>query len=396
MTITALGALIGGGGGEANTASNVGVGGVGLFKQKTGVNLEFRNINSGSSKISVTLDTPSNEVDIDVVEANVNHNALLNYVANQHIDHSTVSINAGTGLSGGGDITTTRTLSLDVNSLTTDPSPALGDFIPTYDISATAQRKITITSLQALIGGEANTASNVGVGGVGLFKQKTGVNLEFRNINSGSSKVSVTLDTPNNEVDIDVVEANINHNALLNYVANQHIDHSTVNISAGQGLSGGGDITTTRTLSLDINGLTLEANPASNDLIPIYDVSATTQRKVTINSLLNTPTTENISGAAGASGVNPSVTVQTTFVTTTSAGSNTTGTLADGTIDGMMKYVVAASLLAKYVMTVTNGVSASGAAITSLTFDNTGNSVQLVWNATVGKWFIANTGALVT
>lgn len=61
----------GGGGGEANTASNVNVGGVGVFKQKTGVNLEFNGINAGSSKITVTLDTPNNEIDIDVAEANL-------------------------------------------------------------------------------------------------------------------------------------------------------------------------------------------------------------------------------------------------------------------------------------------------------------------------------------
>jgi hypothetical protein len=57
-------------------------------------------------------------------------------------------------------------------------------------------------------GGEANTASNVGVGGVGVFKQKTGVNLEFKNINAGSNKVTITNDAGNNEVDIDVAPAN--------------------------------------------------------------------------------------------------------------------------------------------------------------------------------------------
>ena len=398
MTITSLGALIGGGGGEANTASNVGVGGVGLFKQKTGVDLEFRNVNTASSKVTVTLDAPNNEVDIDIVEANINHNSLLNYVANQHVDHSAVSISAGQGLTGGGDITTSRTLALDINGLTTEPTPVLADFIPFYDVSATTQRKMTITSLGALIGGgggEANTASNVGVGGVGLFKQKTGVDLEFRNINTASSKISVALDAPNNEVDIDVVEANVNHNALLNYVANQHVDHSTVSISAGQGLTGGGDITANRTLALDINGLTAEPAPAPGDFVPIYDISVATQRKVTLSSLLSTPDIENISGAAGAAGVNPSVTVSRTFVSTTSAGADVTGTLADGTINGMLKYIVATSLIAKYVLTITNAVQASGAALSTLTFDNSGNTVQLIWNTTVGKWFLANTGATV-
>jgi len=60
----------GGGGGEANTASNVNVGGVGVFKQKTGVDLEFRGVNAASSKISVALDAGNNEIDVDAVEAN--------------------------------------------------------------------------------------------------------------------------------------------------------------------------------------------------------------------------------------------------------------------------------------------------------------------------------------
>lgn len=55
--------------------------------------------------------------------------------------------------------------------------------------------------------GEANTASNVGVGGVGVFLQKTGVDLEFKNINAGSGKITVTNDAVNNEIDIDVDES---------------------------------------------------------------------------------------------------------------------------------------------------------------------------------------------
>ena len=62
-------------------------------------------------------------------------------------------------------------------------------------------------AINAIVSGEANTASNVGVGGVGVFKQKTGVNLEFRNINSASARVSVALDTPNNEIDVDVAQS---------------------------------------------------------------------------------------------------------------------------------------------------------------------------------------------
>ncbi len=64
-------------------------------------------------------------------------------------------------------------------------------------------------TLDAASAGEANTASNVNVGGVGVFKQKTGVDLEFKGVNAASNKVSVTEDAANNEIDIDVNEGNL-------------------------------------------------------------------------------------------------------------------------------------------------------------------------------------------
>jgi len=59
--------------------------------------------------------------------------------------------------------------------------------------------------------GEVNTASNIGVGGVGLFDQKLGSDLQFKNINAKSNKIQVIDDTINKEVDIDVIEENIVH-----------------------------------------------------------------------------------------------------------------------------------------------------------------------------------------
>jgi len=66
----------GGGGGEANTASNQGTGGVGLYHSKVGVDLQFKNINAGSAKITVTNDAPNKEVDIDIAQANIDHGSI--------------------------------------------------------------------------------------------------------------------------------------------------------------------------------------------------------------------------------------------------------------------------------------------------------------------------------
>lgn len=60
----------GGAGGEVNTMSNVGSVGIGVYKQKTGVNFEMKNIAANSTKIAVTNDAGTNSVKIDVAEAN--------------------------------------------------------------------------------------------------------------------------------------------------------------------------------------------------------------------------------------------------------------------------------------------------------------------------------------
>jgi hypothetical protein len=46
----------------------------------------------------------------------IDHDSTTNFVANEHIDHSSITIGSGKGLTGGGTITTNRSLSLDTGS----------------------------------------------------------------------------------------------------------------------------------------------------------------------------------------------------------------------------------------------------------------------------------------
>lgn len=59
-------------------------------------------------------------------------------------------------------------------------------------------------------GGEANTGSNVGSAGVGIFDAKVGVDLQFRKANPKSNKVLITLDSPNKKVDFDIDPSKVN------------------------------------------------------------------------------------------------------------------------------------------------------------------------------------------
>lgn len=139
---------LGRGSGETNTATNVGTGGVGLFKQKAGVELQFKKLNNGSSKVTIIDDIGNNEVDIDIVEKYINHDNLLGFVSNEHINHSSVSINAGIGLSGGGNITTNRTIDLDISSLKDDDNPdGAFDYVLTFDASSKTHKKVLLNNL---------------------------------------------------------------------------------------------------------------------------------------------------------------------------------------------------------------------------------------------------------
>jgi hypothetical protein len=219
-------------------------------------------------------------------EGSINHNNLLNYSKNRHIDHTEVDIIAGEGLSGGGNIASSRTVSLGINLLTTDPNPdSSSDYVAVYDSSKNNHKKVLISNLIGSAG-ETNTASNVGTDGVGIYKQKVGSNLQFKKINPTSTKLSVTDDTESSKIDIDVVEARINHDNLGGFVANEHINHSLINIDVGIGLTGGGDLTTSRTISFDFPSLNSDENPSgATDFVITYDSSANTYRKVLLNDL---------------------------------------------------------------------------------------------------------------
>jgi hypothetical protein len=137
------------------------------------------------------------------------------------------------------------------------------------------------SNLQTQLDTKVETASNLGGGGaVGLFKQKTLLDLEFKGLNAGSTKISIIDDVANDEVDIDVVEANISHDNLAGFVADEHIDHSTISITGQQGLIGGGNLTANRTLTLDITNLPTTASD-DTDLFAFYDTTGTTHGKTT-------------------------------------------------------------------------------------------------------------------
>ncbi len=90
-----------------------------------------------------------------ILEGDIVHDNLQSIPANDHIDHTGVTLTAGSGIAGGGDISTGRTFDLDINSLAV-ATIAAGDFVPFWDITATAtNKKITFANFEATLSHDA-------------------------------------------------------------------------------------------------------------------------------------------------------------------------------------------------------------------------------------------------
>lgn len=200
------------------------------------------NILTESSTINFDYDDPNNTISATVKPDGVDHNLLLNYASNRHIDHSAVSVLSGTGLSGGGDLTSTRTLSL-TNTGVTASSYGSATQVATYSVDSqgrlTASSSVSIAIPSSQITDFAEATQDI-IGGMFI----------------DSSSVDLTYNDSTGQISASVLPAGVDHNALLNYSANRHIDHSAVSISTGAGLTGGGDITSSRTLALTTTGVT--------------------------------------------------------------------------------------------------------------------------------------------
>ena len=81
-------------------------------------------------------------------------------------------------------------------------------------------------------------------------------------------------------------DSTIDHDSLSGFVAAEHVNHTSVSIAtaADSGLTGGGDISATRNLSVDINGTTAETTVDGDaDYLLMHDGGSAVLRKVLID-----------------------------------------------------------------------------------------------------------------
>jgi hypothetical protein len=120
---------------------------------------------------------------------------------NSLLENSSVTVNAGDGLKSGGNVSLGGSVGLDV-----EPADFAGSFVSDD--------------------GADNLAVDIGTGLAG----------------DGSGNIAVD-------------ESGVDHDALQNFVSNEHVDHSTVSVTGTGALTGGGDLTSSRSIDVAVNGV---------------------------------------------------------------------------------------------------------------------------------------------
>jgi hypothetical protein len=149
---------------------------------------------------------------------------------------TSLTISAGTGLSGGGNLTTNRTLSIANTTVTAAPY-GTASAVPTFTVNGQGQ----LTAAADVTIAIANTQ----VSGLGT--------LSTQNANS----VSITGGSITGITDLAVADGGTGASNATDARSNLSAAYNAITISAGTGLTGGGDLTANRTLAIDSSVVTL-------------------------------------------------------------------------------------------------------------------------------------------
>jgi hypothetical protein len=167
------------------------------------------------------IDFNSKKINNAVLETNT-INASLNTITN--IADTNVAAAAAIAWS---KISKTGSILDDIGDVVIT-TPASGD-VPTWNGTQWVNQQPP-----GATAGEANTYSNAGVGGIGVTLTKSGVNLPFKSVKANSTKIAVTDGGANNNVLIDVTEANLTlSNIGGSITSGQLVAHKASHVSGG-------------------------------------------------------------------------------------------------------------------------------------------------------------------
>ncbi len=195
----------------------------------------------------------------------------LDPTSNRNVDHSGVSITAGNGLTGGGDITTSRTINVGAGTgITVGADDVALDYVGTDNFidAATDLEGTAIATSDTIIYHDA-TDNNVKKGLVSdlPFSTSSGTVTSVNATGSGGVTVSGVPITTSGTIAIG-----------LSAVPNASLANSSVTITAGAGLTNGGSVSLGGSTTLNVGagtGITVNANDVALDTLNDRNVDHT-------------------------------------------------------------------------------------------------------------------------
>jgi hypothetical protein len=274
---------------------------------------------AGGTGITTSADTSTVTITSD--DANINHDALNNFVADEHIGHSGVTITAGNGLTGGGNITATRTLTVDPHTgiAVTSDGVALShlgiedladpnaDRVAFWDDSASKFDWLTMGTNLAITGTTLNATdtndNTTYTAGTGLTLSGTTFNANVEGTEqtvaaqtvtaTASRSYAVQVDGSDNLiVNVPWVDTNTDTNTTYSAGTGLTLDGTTFNVTVT-------DTTYTAGTDLDLTGTTFSLESTLNnvtDMVVTGDFTVNSSGAVVLDSETNTVLFKNGSG----------------------------------------------------------------------------------------------------
>lgn len=232
-----------------------------------------------SSTIDFTYDDGANTISAITIDSAIDHDALNNFVGNEHIDHTSVSVTGYGALTGGGTIDSDQAIFLADTAV----SPAAygdGQNVATFTVdqqgrlTTAGESEILHDNLSDFVVNEHIDHSAVqvvaggGLTGGGTIAATRHIGMDDLGVagSAGSDNTVpvVTIDDYGRVTNL--FGSSINHDNLFNFTPNEHIDHTAVSITGGGGLTGGGSIDSSREIGLEDLGVADTAGGASSSL----------------------------------------------------------------------------------------------------------------------------------
>jgi len=206
------------------------------------------------------------------------------------------SLNSTLGTDSSGNLRITSTSTHTSGTLLINNIEEIGSDTDKFLMSDSGVVKfVTGANLRSYIGAGTGDGDITGVSittdtGAGSKAEDTGGSADFSIL--GSSGVGVT--NSGTTITAVAVPAEIDHDSLNNFVANEHVDHTSVTLTAGDGLTGGGDISANRSFAVSVDDSTIEIN---SDSLRVKDDG------ITYAKLQNVTNARMLGNNAGSDGV---------------------------------------------------------------------------------------------